>query len=348
MAERRSKRAEKGGSAPPAILVEKQRGLGRKLVSTGSTLLNLALSDDPYGGFVPGKIVNIIGDQSSGKTFLLWTLFAEAIYSGLFDDYKFINDEPEQALEIDIVKLFGKKIEEKVQQNTISDTIEDFHDNVMEMSGEGEPFIYGLDSFDALTSIAELKRDIRDGTYGMEKPKLSGEILRKIVGRISDSESLVVVISQTRDKIGATFGPQKTRAGGKALHFYCTHELWLAVKSHIKRKDRDVGVNVIVKISKNKFTGKLRTVSFDILYDYGIDCIGSQIDWLVEEKFWGKPSGKRVIETKGDFIDATREKLIEHIENNNFKDKLIQIVAKRWKEIEESIATDRRGKYAGA
>ena len=314
-----------------------------KTISTGSTLLNLALSDDPYGGFAIGTIANIIGDQSAGKSFLLWTMFAEVTYASEFDGYKLLYDEPEQALAFDLGKLFGTKVGERVEREFTSDTIEDFHDNVMEQFKQDSPFIYGEDSLDALTSEAELKRDIRDGSYKMEKAKIIGEILRKIVGKISKSNSLLVVISQTRDNIGITFGSKKTRSGGKALHFYCTHELWLAIKSHIKRKERDVGVNVIVKVGKNKLTGKLRTIEIPILYDYGIDNVTSCINWLIEEKHW--KLCKRTIETGTEFIDATMEKLIIHIEENNLESRLIEIVAKKWREIEDSIATNRRGKY---
>ena len=313
-----------------------------KFVSTGSTLLNLGLSDDPYGGFPVGKIANIIGDHSAGKTFILLTLFAEATYNPLFAEYDIFYDEPEQALEINIPKLFGDVVEERIIKKYISDTIEDFHDNVFEVLKKEKPFIYGEDSFDALTSEAELKRDIRDGSYKMEKAKISGEILRKIVGKINGTDSLLIIISQTRENIGVTFGSKKTRSGGKALHFYCTHELWTAVKGHIKRKERDVGVNIIVKISKNKFTGKLRTIEFPIYFDYGIDNIGSCIDWLIEEKHWIVQ--KRTINAQ-EFIDATKEKLIQYIEEEKLESKLIEIVAKKWRAIEESIATNRPGKY---
>jgi RecA/RadA recombinase len=322
---------------------EKPKKKERLAFSSGSTLLNLALADNPYYGFVPGKLVNIIGDSSAGKSFLLWTVFAEIAHDKRFDDYEIIYDEPEVSFEFDIPKLFGGKTEKRVQTDIRSETMEDFHDNVIKAVGRGKPIIYGLDSFDALTSEAEMKREVRDGTYGMEKPKLAGIILRKICGKIADTGSAVFIISQTRDNIGVTFGSKKTRSGGKALKFYSTHELWLAVESHVKRKEREVGVNVLAKISKNKVTGKLRTVSFPLIYDYGIDNYISLIEWLLDEKVWKKDGRK--IETNG-FCDLmSMENIIIYIIENNLTDKLIKVVQEAWEKIEESVATIRPSRY---
>jgi protein RecA len=317
-----------------------------KLISTCSTLLNIALSDTPDGGYALGKIVNIIGDSSAGKSFLLWTMFAEAIYSNQYGDYEIIYDDAERALEFDIHKLFGSKVEETVITDIRSDTIEDFHDNVIKSLGDKKKcnkIIYGLDSFDALTSDDEIERDIRKGSYRMEKPKMSSEILRKIVGKIDDTESLVIIISQTRDNIGVTFGSKKTRSGGKALKFYSTHEIWLAIEGHIKRSEREVGVNVIAKVSKNKITGKQRTVRFPILYDYGVDDLKSCLDFLIEEKVWSKSA--RNINTKGLTEDLSEEKLITKIEEQHLWPYVKDLVTKTWYEIEDKIKTDRKPKY---
>ncbi len=320
-----------------------------RLIPTGSTLLNLALSDDPYGGFYLGTINNIIGDSAAGKTFLLWTIFAEMVYDRRFRDYDLRYDEPEASLAFNIDKLFGDTVEQRVITSVISASVEEFHDNVMELLEEDKkksvkPFVYGLDSLDAICTEDEIERDVRKGTFGGQKPKLISEILRKIVQRIKGSSSAVFVISQTRDNIGVSFGEKKTRSGGKALKFFSTHELWMAITGHIKRKERDVGVNVKVKISKNKLTGKLRTVSFPIYYDYGIDDIASCIDFLVEEDIWSET--KKVIDTKG-FVDKSMHhtKLIAEIEDNNRRKELIDLVAETWYDIERSISTDRRPKY---
>ena len=327
------------------------------LVSTGSTLLNLALSDNPYGGLALGKVVNIVGDHSSGKSFLAWTIFSEVTYNSMFDEYTLRYIEPEVAFEFDVEKLFGKKVGDRVVVDVVDKavskkkreepyTVENWYNDTRAILAKKIPFIDILDSLDATTTKAEFEREIDEGSYRLEKPKLMPEVLRKIAGGVKDTESLVIIISQTRDSIGLSFGGgTKTRAGGQALHFFCTYELWMAVKGHVIRRERDVGVNVRVRVKKNKWTGKQREVEFPIYFDYGIDDITSMIHWLTDEKVWSRPTGRRVVETNGDFIDATIDKLVEHIEENSFQDKLIQIVAKKWREIEESIATNRKGKY---
>ena len=315
-----------------------------RLVPTGSTLLNLALSDDPYGGFYLGTIVNIVGDKSAGKSFLLWTTFAESTYDKRFDDHDLIYDEPESSLEFDLHKLFGSAVEERVILDILSGSVEDFHDNVLAKANGKNPFIYGLDSLDMICPEDEIDRDIRKGTYGGQKPKLISEILRKIVQKVKNTNSLVIIISQTRDNIGVTFGDKKTRSGGKALGFACTHEIWLAIESHVKRRERDVGVNVLCKVKKNKLTGKHRTINFPIYFDYGIDDIISCIEFLLEEKRWKKDKLKIV--TNGDFEDISMQNLIDFIESNDDnRKKLIEVTAETWREIEESIATDRPSKY---
>lgn len=317
-----------------------------KLIPTGSTLLNLALSDNPKGGFYLGTISNIIGDSAAGKTFLLWTMFSEIVYDKKFKGYELDYDEPESALAFNIRRLFGKKVEERVNIDTVSESVEGWHDNVMARATDDKPFIYGLDSLDAICDEDEIDRDIRKGSYGAKKPKLVSEIMRKIVQNIKGTLSSVFVISQTRDNIGVMFGDKKTRSGGKALRFFCTHELWLAVKGHIKRRDRDVGVDVRVKVGKNKLTGKLRIVEFPIYYDYGIDDTVSCIRFLVDEKVWSRKKGGE-IDTKDPLLPEgmNEEELARHIEDNNLKGQLVGIVTHTWREIEASIATKRKPKY---
>ncbi|MFA5153124.1 MAG: hypothetical protein WC554_11225 [Clostridia bacterium] len=327
-------------------LVEERIGVldPNRLIPTGSTLLNLALSDSAKGGFYLGTMANIIGDSSAGKTLLLLSTFAEMTYNKNFDEHEFIYDEPEVALEFDIEKLFGKKVEDRIGRDITSSSVEDFHDNLLKKTKGKKPFIYGLDSLDAIRAEDDYTRDVREGSYGGSKPKLISETLPKIAQGVKNTNSAVIIISQTRDNIGVKFGNKKTRSGGKALKFFCTHELWMSVESHIKRKERNVGVNVKIKVSKNKLTGKERVIGFPVYYDYGIDDVVSCIDFLIEEKRWTKE--KQTINTHGDFINGTEKILIPYIEENKERrNKLIEITEECWKEVEESIATDRPPKY---
>ena len=332
-------------AGPPSNATSKPSEGGRlDLIPTGSTLLNLALSDSIDGGFIKGSIVNIIGDSSSGKTFLAWSIFAEMVHDSQFDKYRLIYDEPERALQFQLANLFGEGID-RVDTSIASETIQDWYKNVMGVIKEDEPFVYVLDSFDALTSVEELERkDVGKGGWKTEKAIASSEILRQIVGRVKKTNSLIVVISQTRDNIGVAFGDKKSRSGGKALRFYSSHEIWMAVKKHLKRKNRDVGVRTRIRCKKNKLTGKLREAEFDILFDYGIDDVGSMVDWLLEETFWSG-GGRSKVNTNGDFTNTTRDKLIDDIEANGMEWKLRDIVGQCWLEIEEEIKTRRKPKY---
>jgi RecA/RadA recombinase len=322
------------------------------LVPTGSTLLNLGLSDTKEGGYIPGSVVNIVGDSSAGKTFLAWTMFAELARHPHFRNYRLIYDEPEAAFYMKAEKLFGIP-EGRVELSTVrSSTIQDWKANVLRALADQQerPFVYVIDSFDALTSVeaqeradALVRTGEEPGSYKTQKAIVASETLAMIAGEIQGTKSLLAVISQTRDNIGVAFGKKKTRSGGNALRFYSTHEIWLSVRSHEKRKEREVGVNVMAKCEKNKLTGKLRQVTFPIFYDYGVDDIGSCIDFLLDEGRWSKSGSK--ISTNGDFIDGRRDTLIQHIEESFAEDRLQTIVAEKWHEIEASLSTGRKPKY---
>jgi RecA/RadA recombinase len=321
------------------------------LLPSGSTLLNLALSDMPFGGWAKGSLANIVGDSHAGKTMLAWTLFAEVVKCNSLNDYEPIYDEPEASLRINLNRMFGGKLIQRVHiaeiGKDLSSTIEDFASNIKGYIKNGTQFIYVLDSFDALTSKAEEKSTtIGEGTYGTEKAKLGGSILRQIMRDLRNTDSWLGIISQTRQKIGITFGSKKTRSGGDALRFNSTHEVWMHIKEHIKSKNREIGVKVVVQVKKNKLTGKRREVSFPIYYDYGIDDIGSCIDFLLEEGFWRqKAKGVSKIETGGDFKDMTKDKLIEYIEGDNLESQLSEIVGQCWAKIEKDILTKRKPRY---
>lgn len=351
-------------------------------VSSGSTLLNLALTDHPDCGWQKGKMANIVGDSSSGKTFLTLTTFAEASIDKRFDNFHLIMDDAEHANEFNIKNLFGKKVAARIEPPAIlkeeplpSELIEDFHANLRNALKAKDPFIYILDSMDALDSEADQKKieefmkvherkrqaeeeaeegkdakAVKDakGTYGMAKAKKNSDILRDCCGKLEKSDSILLIISQTRDNINPMSFETKTRSGGRALKFYATHEIWTACGSKIKSKDRVIGVNCIIKVSKNKITGKVREIEVPIYYSYGLDNIGSCIDFLVAEEVWKKAAKSSTIDINGDFgfnKGVSRAKLIDYIEENELEGELNRITADCWNEIEESIKLKRKSKY---
>jgi len=339
------------------VLSEKREGRQRTIpgyLSTGCTMLNLACSDNPFGGFKLGKIANIIGDSSSGKTLLSLGILTEAGYNKRFQDYRLIYDDVEAASEFNIPYLFGEKIGKRIEKSIVSDTIESFEKNVLQSLKGEKPFIYVLDSLDALTSKDEQGRankmlspkssEKQAGSYKMEKAKIISEILRVIARDLQKTESFLIIISQTRDNIGVTFGSKKTRSGGKALRFYSSYEIWLAVEKAVKKNGLPVGQNIICRLSKNKITGKHRTIKFPVFYDYGVDSIGSCVDFMVDMEWWKKKGGKIVAEDLD--VILTREKLIHYIENNSLERKLNGFTRDCWADVEERAKLNRKRKYS--
>lgn len=338
----------------------------QQYISTGSALLNLALSDRADGGYLPGKIVNVIGDSSSGKTFQCLTMLAEAAHNPAMDKYTLIYDDAEAASEFDLVKLFGQKAAEYILPPSLnrdepgySQTMMDFQSSVRRLLKKGEPFLYILDSFDALTTDQELRHaeDLEDahdkgkeakGTYGMEKAKHASILLRLIAAEVKKTDSLIVVISQTRDNIDPMSFQRKTRAGGKALTFYCSYEMWLAVAGKLSTKvngrNHMQGVISKIKITKNKANGKVREISLPIYYDLGVDDIGACIDFLVDEGRWPK-TGSGIIDAHELRTQATCVKLIRKIEEDDLVKALHKVTEDEWKRTEEKLKLNRKPRY---
>ena len=317
---------------------------GSDLIPTGCTMLNLALSDNPYGGYVKGCIVNIVGDRSSGKTFLSWNVLAAMNADTFFNGYDLCYDDAERRLRIAVEKMFGKKIRGRVKLEE-TDLIEDYYDRIQKKLDKKKPFVDILDSFDSLddresAKSKELKKDYPT------KTALFTQMFRKIKGGVRKTDSLIVVVSQVRKTIGIVFGPKQYRTGGEALGHNSTYEHWLAQKGLVLKKGKETGIHVLLRITKNSATGKLRDVAFDILYDYGINNIGSMIDWMVEEKFWKKEKDKAIIDVGPDFGGrTTRDRLVKEIDREGREDELISRVAVCWKEVEDSIRTDLKPRY---
>jgi len=325
------------------------------LVPTGSTTFNLECSGRIEGAFKLGKLVNIIGDSSSGKSLLSLTMFAECSLLKRFNNFRFIYDDVEAANEFNLEHLFGKRVKDRIETEVRSRTIEDLNDNLARALREKDPFIYVLDSFDALTSEAAMDKDSENrrrrekgneisGSYGDGKAKKASEMFSQRTQDLADHGSLLVIISQTRDNIGfgAMFTP-KTRSGGKALKFYATHEVWLACHKKEKKGKRTVVTNVQAKITKNKLTGRHGEATFPILFDYGIDNITSCIIFMIEEGDW--TGTKKAVNSKGFAETMSFVNLIKHIEDNNLEDELFSLCQKAYDEVMAKLRPMRKQKY---
>jgi len=145
-----------------------------------------------------------------------------------------------------------------------------------------------VDSLDALSSRAELARKVDEGTFGLEKQKMLGQLFRRLSRRLKHSSVCLVFISQVRDKIGITFGDKHTRSGGKALDFYASQILYLShlkiISPTVKGAKRATGVLVRAKSKKNKIVMPFRECEFVIRFGYGIDDAQASLEWLAANK----------------------------------------------------------------
>ena len=348
-------------------------------IDTGITLLNCALSDNPFHGWAGGKIGNVIGDSHAGKTVLAFTTLASACYDPKLANYRKKYDDAEEANEFDMRKMFGKLADEieppwmeyekpEDEEDEVygipvnSETIEDFQFHIHKALKEGEPFIYILDSFDSIyaqeemdlvdkiVKAAEEGKEVKKGSYHMQQAKKASQLLRQIRSKLRQTDSLLLIISQTRDNVDSgPFAAKNTRSGGRALKFYSTYEMWMTYTGAIKRtrnkRERTVGSKVKVKITKNKITGKVREIEFPIYYDYGIDDIQSCVEFMIGEGFWTRTKGgfkNTVLKTA-----ATKEKIISEVEQHQaLYRKLRREVGKAWKEIEDSFRVERPRRFS--
>lgn len=328
-------------------------------LSTGSTLLNLALTEKHYGGFIKGTYVLFVGDTDSGKTFICMTCLAEASINPAFDDYRFVLINKERGMLMDVEHFFGPRVAERLELK-YCENLEDAYFEFDDMFQEGKPFICVVDSIDALSSEYEGKKfeqrktAARKGTeakgdFGDGKAKIHSRNIRRILTGLEKSGSIIVFINQSRDNPNAgMFESSKTHSGGRAISFYATMKMWSSVVGSIPRtykgKKRKIGIKTRIKVNRTRMTGKHREVEIPIYPSVGIDDIGSCVDYLVSEDHWTKSKSGVITAPDIDF-EGQREKLIEHIEENDLEFDVHETVADVWKDIEAACQVKRKSRY---
>lgn len=306
--------------------------------SSGSTILDLSLG----GGWALGRIFNIVGDKSTGKTLLAIEAFAnfKVQIKG-----KMRYAEAESAFDQSFAEQLG--FPEEVQRpekllHTVEDFTNDFDTFIQECIDDNIPGLYILDSLDALSDVAELEKYEKSkegetaGSYGTGKAKKMSEMFRILTAKAGNANCTLGVISQIRDKIGVTFGETKTRSGGRALDFYASQVLWLAETGKQSRtafgQTRVVGVSIHSKVKKLKVGLPYREADYDILFGYGIDDENSMLDYLLKNKQLVKEAHGEISKQLSKARDTQ-----DYIKIAAIHDQLKADTIKIWREVEEKL-----------
>ena len=277
---------------------------GIPAISTGSLGLDIALG---VCGVPRGRIIEIYGPESSGKTTLALHIIAEAQKAG--GQAAFI--DAEHALDV----VYARKLGVRTDDLLISqpDTGEQALEITETLVRSGAIDVIVVDSVAALTPRAEIEGEMGDAHMGLQA-RLMSQALRKLTGAISKSATTLVFINQIRMKIGVMFGNPETTTGGNALKFYASVRLDIRRISAIKEGEDVTGGRVKVKVVKNKIAAPFRSAEFDIMFNEGISKIGEIIDMGVEKNIveksgaWFSYSGKRI----GQGRENVKQFLLEH------------------------------------
>ena len=306
--------------------IEKQFGkgsimkLGEKVyedmevIPTGSLTLDIALG---VGGYPKGRIIEIYGPESSGKTTLALHAIAEAQKQGGYAAFI----DAEHALDPKYAKALGVDIDNLILSQP--DTGEQALEIVEQLVRSNAISIIVIDSVAALVPKVEIDGDMGDAHVGLQA-RLMSQAMRKLSGVISKTNSTAIFINQIREKVGVMFGSPETTSGGRALKFYSTIRLDIRRVEGIKQGDQIIGNLTRVKVVKNKVAAPFKVADIEIIYGKGISREGEILDMAVEKDIIHKSGSWFSYE--GEKIGQGRENVKEYIKNN--KEFALEIEAK--------------------
>ncbi len=279
---------------------------GIQAVSSGSLSLDIATG---IGGFPRGRVTEVFGPESSGKTTLALHVVANAQRAGGIACYI----DAEHALDPSFAQKIGVDIDNLLVSQP--DTAEQALEICESLVRSNAVDVIVVDSVAALVPKAEVEGEMGDSHVGLQA-RLMSQALRKLTAVISRSKTLLIFINQIREKIGVMFGNPETTTGGRALKFYASMRLDIRRISGLKDREDNVGNRVRVKVVKNKVSAPFRQAEFDILFDEGISREGDVLDLAIEDKLilksgaWFSYEGENL----GQGRENTRMYLKEHPE----------------------------------
>ena len=260
-----------------------------RFIPSGCTLLDCVLG----GGWVLGRVENIIGDTSSGKTLL--AISATSSFAREYPKGKMYYREAESAFDLPYATRIGLPVDKvdfgpqgiNSRWKTIEAVFEDLRTISARHAAKNIPGLYVLDSLDALSSEQALARKVNESSYNLEKQRILAQLFEQLVSEFKAAQLCIMIISQTRDRIGKfIIGDKQRRSGGNSLDFYSSHLLWLRhlkmLTKTIRGEKRATGILVQANCKKNKVTNPHGRCVFPIRFGFGIDDVEASIDWLVD------------------------------------------------------------------
>ena len=305
---------------------------------SGCALLDCVLG----GGYAETRIINIVGDKSTGKTLLAIEACANFVEKYGKNARVYYN-EVEAAFDRSYASSLGLPLASvdfcEGMQDFTADGLFEHLSAVIESHKTDERVLYIVDSLDALSDRDEMDRKIDEASYGAGKARKMSQLFRRLIKSLSSSNVTIIIVSQVRDNIGVAFGKNYSRSGGRALDFYASQVIYLAHKGYLKRTrkgiERAYGINVKAKCEKNKVGTPFRDCEFPIIFGFGIDDVAAGVEWLRSVKrldavgFKDEKEVKKYIRS----LDSMTSKEYDE-ERVNVKSAVVEV----WDEIEIEFA----------
>ena len=319
--------------------------------TTGSTLLNLAITNNPYIGYVLGKFYHIYGEEGSGKSFIAMQGLFHALQYAQKNNLNPIlvyNDAEGGFLDSFLAKLNPEMYQQIVNNetfeliagSTFEEVFSDFIKRLIELKDE-EMLFYVVDSLDALITEDRAKADLSDASYGTEIAKRMSEVARRILATLKRKNAILFVISQVRESIGG-YVKRETYSGGRGIRHAIHVDIYLKrnqiITKKINNRDYPIGVEVTFTIKKNRIAAPFKSGQFSIYFDSGIDDIGSCLLFLKQHgKIERSGAWLKWKDVRGNGIDGLVKAVIEAGKTNELRNDVAEV----WHDILEKSSTGR-------